>query len=261
MVITELYKCLGKFIKEIHSILSQGGRTALRNDLSKHVKSGKGNPFANEIIQLLNKWDDVMSKLQKVSFQLEKGEKASILAASKELAKSVTELQVFIAGAFVEIGSFVPGPVGIVCSVVLAIGCFATGNIAGGFLNLLGAIPFVKCAKFLPKAEFLKILSNSGLNKFKPVGFEQYMKPLTYRLPKFTYSNKLSHLFENTVQQAQRTTDNLLVGVGSVGKKTPSSIQGIGSSSRTWNNGFDGWEKARNDLLEIKTFEIGVKNL
>lgn len=261
MVITELYKCLGKFIKEIHSILSQGGRTALKDDLSKHIKYGKGNPFANEIIQLMNKWDDVLSKLQKVSSQLEKGEKASILAASKELARSVTGLQVFIVGAFVEIGSFVPGPIGIVCSIALAIGCFATGNIIGGFMNLLGAIPFAKCAKFLPKAEFLKILSNSGLNKFKPVGFEQYMQALTYRLPKFTYSNKLSQLFEDTVQQAQRTTDNLIVGVGSVGKKPSSSIQGIGSSSRTWNNGFDGWEKDRLDLMVIKSFELGFKNL
>lgn len=261
MAILELYKCLGKFVKEIHSILSQGGRTSLKDELSKHVKVGKGNPFANEIIQLMNKWDDVLSKLQKVSLQLEKGDKASILVTSKELAKSVTSLQVFIASAFVEIGSFVPGPIGIVCSIALAIGCFATGNIVGGFLNLLGAIPFAKCAKFLPKTDFIKILSSSGLAKFKPVGFEQYMKPLTYRLPKFTYSNKLSLLFENTVQQAQRTTDNLIVSVGCVGKKSSPSIHGIGSSTRTWNNGIDGWEKAREDLLEIESFEIGIKNL
>lgn len=213
MATTELFKCLAKFTKQIHSILSEGGRTALKADLSKLVKVGKGNPFSNEMFKLMNKWDDVLQKLEIVSKQLETGEKTSILVASKEFACSITNLQMFIAGTFVEIGSFVPGPVGVVCSLALAIGCFATGNIPGGFLNLLGAIPFAKCAKFLPKTELLRILSSSGLGRFKPIEFERYMSALKFKIPQFTYTNHLSRLFEKTIQQAQRGIDDVVVGV------------------------------------------------
>ena len=248
------------YLVPIHSILSKGGKDALQDEFTNKTCKAQGN-FSVEIeaIQkLMYKWDDVLKKLEDVSLQLEKGDKTSILTASKELAKSITNLQIYIAGAFVEVGSFVPGPIGVVCSVALAIGCFATGNIPGGFLNLLGAIPFSKCAKFLPKEKLLKIISDSGLNRFKPIGFERYMNGLSLNLSKLTiYKNNFSKLFDETIQQARRSTGNLIEGVGSAGRKTSPSIKGVGSSYRIK----DGWEKDRFELKVIRSFEYGVKNL
>lgn len=48
--------------------------------------------------------------------------------------------------AFTAIGSFVPGPIGIVCSLIRAIACFYGGNIPMGLLELLGCIPGAKAA-------------------------------------------------------------------------------------------------------------------
>ena len=48
--------------------------------------------------------------------------------------------------AFTAIGSFIPGPIGIVCSLIRAIACFYGGNIPMGLLELLGCIPGAKAA-------------------------------------------------------------------------------------------------------------------
>ena len=48
--------------------------------------------------------------------------------------------------AFTAIGSFIPGPIGIVCSLIRAIACFYSGNIPMGLLELLGCIPGAKAA-------------------------------------------------------------------------------------------------------------------
>lgn len=257
MVVSDLLKCCSKFTKQIHSILKDGGTKALEEDfVSKNCKIS-GNFFLkmDAIQQIMRYWDDILLKLEKVSIQLEKGEKASILAASKELAKSVTNLQTFIVGTFVEIGSFVPGPIGIVCSIALAITCFATGNILGGFVNLLGAIPFAKCAKFLPRATFTRILSDSGLNAFKPASFERYMNGLSSYIKDFTYNNKFISVFERNIEKTQRTTNNVIQWGGALGK-TPNSINtGVRSSNRILNNTADGWNKAREELLGMQAFE------
>mgnify|MGYP006929148894 FL=1 len=226
----ELFKSLSSFVKQMHKVLSKGGKEALKDELLSKCRK-KGNFFLEmeSIQKLLRLWDDLLIQLDKVAVQLEKGDVKSIIKATKDLVNSVTALQIFIATAFVEIGSFVPGPVGIVCSLALAIGCFATGNIAGGFLNLLGAIPFAKCAKFLPKTQFLKMLSTSGLSKFKPKGFEQYMFGLTSKIPKFTFNNKLSQMFDKVIGESQKTDIHLIKGVGSYNMKQPILLEGVGT--------------------------------
>ena len=261
MASSDLLKCLSKFTKQIHSILKDGGTKALKEDFASKNCKISGNFFVemDAIQRVIRYWDDILLKLEKVSIQLEKGEKASIIAASKELAKSVTNLQTFIVGTFVEIGSFVPGPIGIVCSLALAITCFATGNIPGGFMNLLGAIPFAKCAKFLPKATFTRILSDSGLNAFKPVSFERYMNAISLNVKEIAYNNKFISVFERHVEKTQRTTSNVIQGVGTLGKTSNSTITGIGSSNRILNNTADGWEKAREELLGVQAFEYMFK--
>lgn len=256
MALSDLLKCLSKFTKQILSILKDGGTKALKEDFASKKCKISGNFFVEmEAIQrVIRYWDDILLKLEKVSVQLEKGEKASILAASKELAKSITNLQTFIVGTFVEIGSFVPGPIGVVCSLALAVTCFATGNIPGGFMNLLGAIPFAKCTKFLPRATFVRILSDSGLNAFKPVSLERYMNAVS-----FTYNNKFISLFERHVEKARRTADNVIQGVGTSGITPHPTIAVVGSSNRMLNNAADGWSKAREELLGLQTFEYMFK--
>lgn len=261
MASSDLLKCLSRFTKQIHSILKDGGTKALKEDFASMNCKISGNFFVemDAIQRVIRHWDDILLKLEKVSIQLEKGEKASILAASKELAKSVTNLQTFIVGTFVEIGSFVPGPIGIVCSLALAITCFATGNIPGGFMNLLGVIPFAKCAKFLPKATFTRVLSDSGLSAFKPVGFERYMNSMSLNIKEFAYNNKFISVFERYVEKIQRTTSNVIQEAGTLGITSNSTITGIGSSNRILNNIADGWDKAREELLGVKTFEYMFK--
>lgn len=239
MASTELFKSLSSFVKQLHKVLSTGGKDALKDELSS--KCAKKSNFFLEmesIQKLLRLWDDILIHLEKVAIQLEKGDVKSIIKATRDFANSVTALQVFISTAFVELGSFVPGPVGIVCSLALAIGCFASGNVVGGFLNLLGAIPFVKCAKFLPKTQFLKMLSTSGLSKYKPKGFEQYMSGLTSKIPKFTFNNKLSYMFEKTVGESQIMDIHLIKGVGSHNVKQPTLLEGMGTRKNSiLNNG------------------------
>ena len=238
MASTELFKSLSSFVKQLHKVLSKGGKDALKDELSSKCAK-KGNFFLEmeSIQKLLRLCDDILIQLDKVAVQLEKGDVKSIIKATRDFANSVTALQIFIATAFVEIGSFVPGPVGIVCSLALAIGCFASGNVAGGFLNLLGAIPFAKCAKFLPKTQFLKMLSTSGLSKFKPKGFEQYMSGLTSKIPKFTFNNKLNHMFEKTIGESQKTDIHLIKGVGSHNVKQPTLLEGVGTQKNSMLNG------------------------
>lgn len=249
----ELYKSLGRFVKQLHKVLSKGGKEALKDELSSKCAK-KGNFFLEmeSIQKLLRLWDNLLLQLDKVAVQLEKGDVKSIINITKDLVNSVTALQVYIATAFVEIGSFVPGPVGIMCSLALAIGCFATGNISGGFLNLLGAIPFAKCAKFLPKAQFLKMLSTSGLGKFKPKGFEQYMSGLISKIPKFTFNNKLSQMFEKVIGESQKTDIHLIKGVGSHNLKQPTLLEGIGTQKNSLLN----YEAKSNRTLLFERNEI-----
>lgn len=257
MASSDLLKCLSKFTKQIHSILKDGGTKALKDDFANKSCKISNNFFIqmDAVQQVIRYWDDILIKLEKVSIQLEKGEKTSITVASKELAKSVTTLQIFIVGIFVEIGSFVPGPIGLVCGLTLAITCFTTGNISGGFMNLLGAIPFVKCTKFLPKATFTRILSDSGLNTFKPVNFMLYMNDIPLKVKNFTYNNKFISIFERHIEETQHATSNVIQGIGTFGKTPKTTITGVGSSNKILNNATDGWDKARDELLGVQAFE------
>ena len=261
MASSDLFKCLAKFTKQIHSVLKDGGTKALKEDFATKSCKNSGNFFVEmeAVPKVTRYWEDILVKLEKVSIQLEKGEKASIISASKELAKSVTNLQTFILGTFVEIGSFVPGPIGIVCSLALAITCFATGNIPGGFMNLLGAIPFAKCAKFLPKATFTKILSDSGLNAFKPISFERYMNSLSLNIKDFSYHNKFISILEHHIGKAQRAASNVMQKTGTFAKAPQSTTNGMSASNKILNNTADGWDKAREELLGIQVFEYIFK--
>ena len=165
MASSDLFKCLAKFTKQIHSVLKEGGTKALKEDFATKSCKNSGNFFVGmEAIQKVTRyWDDILVKLEKVSIQLEKGEKASIISASKELAKSVTNLQTFILGTFVEIGSFVPAEsakIGLVDKVFTRVG--ASDNIS------LGESTFM--VEMNEAADILNNISNRSLVLFDELG-------------------------------------------------------------------------------------------
>lgn len=109
---------------------------------------------------LVKEWNNILSITEKeIVPLLKKGCDAnSLVAPAQKIAKSASSLAAFAT----EILSFVPGPIGILCSLALAIGCFSTGNIVGGFFELLGCIPGGKVAgksasKLFPKIEKIMI--------------------------------------------------------------------------------------------------------
>lgn len=109
---------------------------------------------------LLQEWDNIILVLEKeVIPLLNKGcEVKSLAAPAQKLAKSAGSISLMAS----QVLSFVPGPVGIICSLVNAIVCFSTGNVVGGFFELLGCIPGGKVAgkassKLFPKIEKILI--------------------------------------------------------------------------------------------------------
>lgn len=110
---------------------------------SELFKAFEGNKLAKAagLDKVLAKWEKLLVSLDDVVEQLAKGGDISLLAGkAKTLGLAVGELALLTSEAL----SFIPGPVGIVCSLVNAIVCFSSGNIVGGLLELLGCIPGAK---------------------------------------------------------------------------------------------------------------------
>lgn len=119
---------------------------------------GKGQ----QSIKILSEWDNIIRVLENeiIPFLCKGGELAHLAGPAQKIAKSAGAL----ASLASQILSFVPGPIGIMCSVINAIVCFCTlpfpVNIGQGMLELLGCIPGGKVAakggaKLAPKIEKL----------------------------------------------------------------------------------------------------------
>ena len=114
---------------------------------------------------ILNEWNNIIRGLEEIIPKLAKGaEISSLKAPVLGLAKSAGAL----ASLASQILSFVPGPVGMICSAINAIVCFCTlpfpVNIGNGMLELLGCIPGGKVAgKLAPRVEkiLLKAIEDS----------------------------------------------------------------------------------------------------
>lgn len=138
---------LSKFIQ----LLKSEGRAELQVTVCSKLRG---------ITSLLKEWDNILMIMGKeVIPLLRKGcDSKSLIAPAQKIIKSASTLTAFAT----EVLSFVPGPIGIVCSLALAIGCFSTGNIVGGLFELLGCIPGGKVAgkgasKLFPKIEKIMI--------------------------------------------------------------------------------------------------------
>lgn len=111
-------------------------------------------------LSLFDEWDNIISVTEREIIPLlSKGcDSRALVAPARKLLKSTGAITTMAT----EVLSFVPGPVGIVCSLINAIVCFSTGNIVGGLFELLGCIPGGKVAgkassKLFPKIEKIMI--------------------------------------------------------------------------------------------------------
>lgn len=130
----------------------------LKSEGSAELRAATGARLGG--ITLFREWNNILVVMEKeVIPLLNKGcDVKNLVAPAQKITKSVGALTALAT----QILSFVPGPIGIVCSLALAIGCFSTGNIVGGLFELLGCIPGGKVAgkatsKLFPKIEKIMI--------------------------------------------------------------------------------------------------------
>lgn len=115
----------------------------MRTDIKSVLKNARNES------KILRDWNLLMEKLRLVSGKLAQGEKV----ADAEL-KIIKDCAFSLSYSAAEFGSMVPGPIGIICSVGLAIGCLIPPiDIVAFVLNILGCIPFAK----------------AGIKAFKPI--------------------------------------------------------------------------------------------
>lgn len=245
VVSKEILKNLGDIVKQFHAALKKSGAEGIKEEL-KDCKWR--NPFGGGII--LSKWDNVLFELELVGNKLQKGNPDDIIEAVTRLSKSIADLQLFILNIAAEIGSFIPGPIGIVCSITLAIGCFAIGDIPGGFLNLIGAIPGAKLAKYLP----INALKNSVM-QFKIILIRKWgckFSELTGRAVRnsenFRFGENFNDYFTNTLKSSK----DKLIKIGEQLNKTKKQIL---------TKIDDGWNAAREELNAEKAFEYMLNQI
>ena len=121
-------------------ILKKEGKDEMSSNLSK---VNNNNPFCS-VLTIKKEWDDIVNILElELIPQLAKGgELSHLLPSVNALKVRVVNLSMIAS----QVLSFVPGPIGIICSIINAIACFSTGNVLGGIMELLGCIPGAKFA-------------------------------------------------------------------------------------------------------------------
>lgn len=172
-------------LRELLKLLKGEGRSELNA-----VLSGKlGN------VAIIREWENVLKGLDEIVPKLAEGaEISAIKGPALQLGKSVAALSSLAS----QVLSFVPGPVGIVCSFVNAIVCLCTIPfpmcIGNAFLELLGCIPGGKVAikggaKLAPKIEkiLLKVLEDNKVLREtieKAHEIEETVKNFARKVPK-----------------------------------------------------------------------------
>ena len=202
-----LRECLCSVIEDIVVLFRREGKECLKTEIAvapklkevNGITKYKGNPFTNVMEQSMTLWDDILRGFDSVAINLRKDNPQELYKALKNVTAKCGELTSLLTGIVVEAGSYIPGPIGIVCSLCLAITCFATGNVLGGFMNLLGCIPCGKAvgksgklfaSRLVPKME--AIFSKSGIMKYKPhftkTDFWKYQREFQQSLKKETHN-------------------------------------------------------------------------
>lgn len=145
-------------------ILKKEGPSELRELITT---PGIKNFFS--IDQIISEWNNIIRVLEgELIPQLAKGgDLTNLRAAARPLEQSALSLS----RTATEVLSFVPGPIGIVCSIINAIVYFSSGQIAKGIFELFGCIPGGKlgvkgASKIMSKMEDLitsLIINNAKL--------------------------------------------------------------------------------------------------
>lgn len=176
----------------------------MRTDIKASFKNvAKDSALLEKIVEIERLWKQILNKISRLGEKIAKeGISSSMVAEAGDIANACCSLGKIAGPLLVEGGSFVPGPVGIVCSLALAIADFAVGNFIGGFFNLLGAIPFAKGASKAIKPMIEKIVKGIHNNKeimlFVKQSSRAY-KPSTNRFLRST-NEETKGLFENYVK-------------------------------------------------------------
>lgn len=174
-------------LTELLKLLKSEGRSELNAALLGKL----GN------VTIVREWEKILKGLDEIVPKLAEGaEISAIKGPALQLGKSVATLSSLAS----QVLSFVPGPVGMVCSFVNAVVCLCTIPfpicIGNAFLELLGCIPGGKVAvkggaKLAPKVEkiLLKVLEdNKVLRELveKSREIEEAVKNFAKRAPKKT---------------------------------------------------------------------------
>lgn len=102
-------------------------------DIKSFLKNSKNSQ------KILSDWDNLIKALGQAAEKISKGEKLG--SELSQIGKMATSL----GGCAAEFGSMLPGPIGVACSIALAIVCLIPPIDGIGFvLNLMGCIPFAK---------------------------------------------------------------------------------------------------------------------
>lgn len=105
----------------------------IHTDIKSFLKNSKNSQ------KILSDWDNLIKALGQAAEKISKGEKLG--SELSQIGKMATSL----GGCAAEFGSMLPGPIGIACSIALAIVCLIPPIDGIGFvLNLMGCIPFAK---------------------------------------------------------------------------------------------------------------------
>ena len=212
-----LRECLAQLTYDLSELLSKDGTANFTKELTEGI-SGKtrngtiqveGNPFHSPKAVLDRAgllWKGIVDEFKPLSVHLKNDNLPNIRKSLNKITSKCAELTTLLTGVIVEAGSYIPGPIGIVCILCLAISCFATGNVVGGVLNLLGCIP---CAKVVGKAGkacapladgISGIIQRSGIERFSPVWTADMV---------LKYNQTFQKQLKNGVRELRSTIDAL----------------------------------------------------
>ncbi|MBP3426127.1 MAG: hypothetical protein J6K81_05360 [Rikenellaceae bacterium] len=236
---TEILEGLSNVIRQFHTTLKRAGVEGIKSDLANCKWT---NPFGLSII--LTKWDEILSLLDKLAITLKKGNIDDIINIAADLSKCVADIQLVILKSAAEVGSFVPGPIGMVCSLALAVGCFAVGDVLGGFLNLVGAIPGAKLAKYIPVGSIKPAIINFKNILCSRCGYS--VSTLTQKVVKSSEKFKCIEIFDDYFA---RTIKKAKDSISRVGEKIENKNKEILTKID------DGWNATREELQAEKAFE------
>ncbi len=220
-----LRECLGKLIDDFVVLFKDTGADCLRTEMAacanqksiqKLTQTQKAilNPYIFQINKSMDIWNGIIKDLEQVAKHIKNDNTPELLKCLKKITSKTTDLTKILSGLVVEMGSYIPGPIGIVCSLCLAITCFASGNILGGFMNLFGCIP---CGKVVGKSGrafsnkfangIKKIIEQSGIERFSP----QWTKDMFFKYQSEFQNTLKKHTQEldNAIELLKETSNNL----------------------------------------------------